>query len=92
MFVAEATCGDSRIPYSSPGQMKCIPVGLPPRLTFQQPALYKSSELSRIHSTLEDFSFLLLATELVNNELSVASEEQCQDTYVIVKMLTTGMT
>lgn len=82
MFVIEAVCGDGRIPYSNPGQMKCVPVGLPSGLTFQQPALYMSSELSRIHCNLEEFSFLLLATESepVNNELSVASEEQCHDT------------
>ena len=61
--------------------MKCVAVGLPPGLTFQQPALYKSSELTMIHNNLGGFSFLPLAVgdETANNVLSVASEEQCHD-------------
>ena len=54
----ESVCGHGRIPYSSPDQMKCVAVGLPTGVQFQQPAKYKSSEVRQIHNNLDRVGFL----------------------------------
>ncbi len=71
-------CGDGRIPYSNSDKMRCVAVGLPPGVSFQQPALYKLSELSLVHSNLESFSFLCVA-EGEDNVASVDSGEPSCD-------------
>lgn len=42
--------------------MKCVMVGLPTDVAFQQPAKYTAAELRQIHSSLDKIQFLLLST------------------------------
>lgn len=58
-----AVCGEGRIPYSDPGRMKCVMVGLPTGVSFQQPAKYTAAELRQVHGSRDKIQFLPLSTQ-----------------------------
>ena len=68
----ELACGQGRIPYSNPGKMKAVAVGLPAGLSFKQPSLYKQPELRQIHQHLDKFQFLPL------HDVSPAANEELE--------------
>ena len=43
--------------------MKCVMVGLPTGVSFQQPAKYTAAELRQIHGSWDKIQFLPLSTQ-----------------------------
>lgn len=57
LYAGTAT-GEGRIPYKSIETMKCVVLGLPPGIIFQQPSKYNSKDLRCVYNFLDSIKFI----------------------------------